>query len=46
MKRIFSFLAALAAGFMRLRALEIPRLENDANFPDHGVLRVELHGGK
>ena len=36
----------LQDGFMRLARLEIPRLDNDANFPEHGVLRVELHGGK
>ena len=36
----------LADGFMRLDRLEIARLDNDPNFPEHGVLRLELHGGK
>ena len=36
----------LADGFMTLGRLEIARLDNDPNFPEHGVLRLELHGGK
>ena len=36
----------LADGFMRLARLEIPRLDNDPNFPEHGVLRLSLYGGK
>jgi len=36
----------LADGFMRLGRLEIARLDNDPDFPEHGVLRLELHGGK
>jgi hypothetical protein len=36
----------LADGFMRLGRLEIPRLDNDPNFPEHGVLRLTLFGGK
>jgi len=36
----------LAEGFMPLDRLEIARLTNDPNFPEHGVLRLELHGGK
>jgi hypothetical protein len=36
----------LADGFMTLGRLEIPRLDNDLNFPEHGVLRLDLHGGK
>lgn len=36
----------LADGFMRLARLEIARLDNDPNFPEHGVLRLALHGGK
>lgn len=36
----------LADGFMRLGRLEIARLANDPNHPEHGVLRLELHGGK
>ncbi len=33
-------------GFMRLARLEVPRLDNDANFHEHGVLRLNLFGGK
>lgn len=36
----------LADGFMHLGRLEIPRLDNDRNFPEHGVLRLTLFGGK
>lgn len=36
----------LADGFMALGRLEIARLDNDRNFPEHGVLRLDLHGGK
>jgi hypothetical protein len=36
----------LSAGRMSLGRLEIPRLDNDPNFPEHGVLRLTLHGGK
>jgi hypothetical protein len=36
----------LADGFMQLGRLEIPRLDNDPNFPEHGVLRLVLYGGK
>jgi Baseplate J-like protein len=36
----------LPQGFMPLSRLEIPRLDNDANFPEHGVLRFNLFGGK
>jgi hypothetical protein len=36
----------LADGFMRLGRLEIARLDNDPNFPEHGVLRLTLFGGK
>jgi hypothetical protein len=31
---------------MRLGRLEIPRLDNDPNFPERGVLRLVLFGGK
>lgn len=37
---------ALSNGFMPLQRLEIARLDNDQNFPEHGVLRLDLHGGK
>jgi hypothetical protein len=36
----------LSDGFMKLARLEVPRLDNDANFPEHGVLRFTLFGGK
>jgi hypothetical protein len=36
----------LDQGFMALSRLEIPRLDNDPNFPEHGVLRLNLFGGK
>jgi len=38
--------AALLAGKLVLGRLEIARLDNDRNFPEHGVLAIELHGGK
>ncbi|MCZ4312674.1 putative baseplate assembly protein [Comamonadaceae bacterium G21597-S1] len=38
--------APLADGFMPLGRLEIARLDNDPNYPEHGVLRLNLHGGK
>ena len=36
----------LADGFLPLGRLEIARLDNDPNFPEHGVLRLQLNGGK
>lgn len=36
----------LADGRLPLGRLEIARLANDPSFPEHGVLRVELRGGK
>ncbi|WP_372740543.1 putative baseplate assembly protein [Neptunomonas sp.] len=39
-------LKPLADGFMTLGRFEIARLDNNPNFPEHGVLRLELHGGK
>jgi hypothetical protein len=36
----------LADGLMPLGRLEIARLDNDPNFPEHGVLRLTLFGGK
>jgi predicted phage baseplate assembly protein len=33
-------------GQLVLGPREIARLDNDANFPEHGVLALELHGGK
>ncbi len=36
----------LADEFMTFGRLEIPRLANNPNFPEHGVLRLEMVGGK
>ena len=36
----------LAKGELTLGGLEIARLDNDPNFPEHGVLRLDLNGGK
>jgi hypothetical protein len=36
----------IAAGFMKLGRLEIARLDDDPNFPERGVLKLTLHGGK
>ncbi len=38
--------ADLDAGRIRLADTELPRLANDPNFPERGVLRLELRGGK
>lgn len=37
---------ALQEGRIALGRLEIARLDNDPNFPERGVLSMELHGGK
>jgi len=36
----------LLNGEIPLNRLEIARLDNDRNFPEHGVLRLDLNGGK
>ena len=36
----------LLSGELPLARLEIARLDNDPNFPEHGVLRLDLDGGK
>jgi hypothetical protein len=36
----------LALGKLPLGRLEIARLANDANYPEHGVLRLDINGGK
>lgn len=36
----------LSDGFMSLGKLEIARLDNDPNFPEHGVLKLTMLGGK
>jgi len=38
--------AALAAGKLLLGRLEIARLDNDPDFPEHGVFRLIMEGGK
>ncbi len=38
--------AALAAGKLLLGQLEIARLDNDPDFPEHGVFRLIMEGGK
>jgi Baseplate J-like protein len=37
---------ALQAGRLDVERLEIARLDNDPNFPDRGVFRLSLEGGK
>ena len=37
---------ALAAGKLELSRLEIARLDNDPNFPEHGVLKLNMLGGR
>ena len=37
---------ALAEGKLELGRLEIARLDNDPNFPDRGVFRLTMEGGK
>jgi hypothetical protein len=37
---------AIKTGKLILGRLEIARLDNDPNFPEHGVLRLNLEGGK
>jgi hypothetical protein len=36
----------LINGELPLGRLEIARLDNDPNFPEHGVLRLDIHGGR
>ena len=37
---------AIRRGEIAMGRLEIPRLENNRNFPERGVLHLSLHGGK
>jgi hypothetical protein len=37
---------ALADGVLKFARLEIPRLDNDPNFPERGVFRLIMKGGK
>ncbi|CAD6542973.1 hypothetical protein LMG27952_03965 [Paraburkholderia hiiakae] len=36
----------LITGELTIGPYEIARLDNDPDFPEHGVLRLDLHGGK
>jgi hypothetical protein len=36
----------LDEGVLKLNRLEIARLDNDPNFPEHGVLKLQVGGGK
>jgi hypothetical protein len=36
----------LEKGFLQAGALEVVRLDNDPSFPDNGVLRLNMRGGK
>lgn len=38
--------SCLDDGFMALSRLEVARLENDANYPERGLLKLDLFGGK
>lgn len=38
--------SGLQDGRLPMGRLEVARLENDPDFPEHGVLRLVLHGGK
>ncbi|KAA8884200.1 putative baseplate assembly protein [Nocardia colli] len=33
-------------GVLRMRPMEIPRLDNDPAAPEHGILRLDLRGGR
>jgi len=37
---------ALKQGKLVMESLEIPQLDNDPNFPEHGIFRLQLEGGK
>ena len=36
---------ALDAGKLELGRLEIAQLDNDPNFPDHGIINLNMEGG-
>ena len=38
--------SGLTNGFLAMNRLEIARLENDPNFPEHGLFTVDLGGGR
>jgi hypothetical protein len=37
---------AILAGALPLGPMEIARLDNDPNFPENGVLRIQMSGGR
>jgi hypothetical protein len=37
---------ALESGVLTLNAFEVARLDNDPNFPEHGILRLIMRGGR
>jgi hypothetical protein len=37
---------SLELGKLVMEALEIPQLDNDPSFPEHGIFRLEMEGGK
>jgi hypothetical protein len=39
-------LHSLVESELSMSRLEIARLDNDRNFPEHGVVRLEMQGGK
>ena len=41
-----AFTLPLLNGYLALGSLEIARLDNDPNYPEHGVLDLDIHGGK
>ncbi len=36
----------LANGILSLSPLEVARLDNDPNFPEHGILKLDMQGGR
>jgi len=38
--------SALDTGVLEMGRLEVPRLDDDPSFPEHGVLELALGGGK
>jgi len=36
----------LEAGILKLGPLEVAQLDNDPNFPEHGMLRIAMRGGR
>jgi hypothetical protein len=38
--------SGLTNGFLAMNRLEIARLENDPNFPERGIFRLDLGGGR